>query len=399
MANKYTNLNDLFVAIADAIRTKKNSTETIIADNFPMEIENLNSSSGFDYVNSKVTTIPNYAFYGCEELNSVDCENITSIGASAFENCINLKSIIIYDNVEFIEENAFKGCNGLTIYCKAFSKPESWNNNWNPDNCEVVWGYGHTLVESWDISDTETDSVTASLYNTNIENDYLLSINGNGKMKGYDNFYNLSPWSSYKKNITSVNMSDGVTSIGNYAFIDCSSLQSITVPDSVTSIGYHAFYDCSSLTTITVPDSVKSIGYWAFYGCPSLQDVYITDLSAWCNIDFENSYSNPLYFADNLYINGVLATDIVIPSGVTSIGDYAFSNYSSLTSITISDGVTSIGKSAFSDCSNLTSFTYIGTTTQWQSITFATNWNSHTPDYTVHCKDGDIAKDGTITYH
>ena len=109
MAN-YTNLNDLFTAIANAIRNKTNSIDSIVADNFPDAIENL--KTGFDYNNSNVTEIPDYAFYGCENLKSVDCTNLTTIGISAFENCTNLKSVILHEGIENIGENAELYLNG-----------------------------------------------------------------------------------------------------------------------------------------------------------------------------------------------------------------------------------------------------------------------------------------------
>ena len=531
MANKYTTLNDLFAGIADAIRAKKNSTEVIVADTFPSEIENLRT--GFDYNNSRVTSIPDLAFYGCEDLNSVDCCNLTSIGTSAFENCKNLKSVTLYENTTNIGENAFKGCSkDLIIYYKGMTIPETWNTNWNPDNLPVLFG---ELVETWDISATEDDNVTAKLYEVESKSCILL-ISGIGEMKNWNGETDVSsrwaPWkNSYGSKIKSVIIVNGVTSIGSFAFKYCDSLTRVTIPDSVTSIGDSAFGYCASLTSVTIPDSVTSIGSFAFYSCDSLTSVHVTDISAWCNISFSNYSANPLYYAKKLYVNNELVTDLVIPDSVTSIRDSAFGYYASLTrvtipdsvtsigsgafyncyklvevinksslnitkgsssnghvayyalevhngdskivnkddylfytynnvnyllgyvgddtelvlpenynsetyeiykyafrycdsltSVTIPDSVTSIGDQAFRECTSLTSVTipdsvtsigkyafwycyglvdikYAGTITQWKAITLGSNWNSSTGTYTIHCTDGDIAKNGTITYH
>lgn len=137
MAN-HKDLKSLFTAMADAIRTRTGNTEPIIADNFPTEIENLRT--GFDYNNTEVTELPDHAFYGCEDLNSIDCPSLTTIGASAFEGCTNLKSATLHESVTSVGENAFKDCDeDLIINCMFSSKPDGWDENWNPNNYEVVW--------------------------------------------------------------------------------------------------------------------------------------------------------------------------------------------------------------------------------------------------------------------
>ena len=126
----------------------------------------------------------------------------------------------------------------------------------------------------------------------------------------------------------------------------------IVLPDFVTSIGSYAFYNCTNLTSVTISNSVTSIGEYAFRDCTGLTSVYITDIEAWCKISFA---STPFPYAENLYLNGELVTDLVIPDSVTSIGNYAFYGCTSLTSVTIPDSVTSIGSSAFYNCRSLTS--------------------------------------------
>lgn len=141
-------------------------------------------------------------------------------------------------------------------------------------------------------------------------------------------------------------------------FYEKTSLISIKLPLTLKTIRNSSFRGCSNLTSITIPDSVTSIEAYAFIDCNSLTGVYITDIAKWCAIEFYWGSSNPLVYAQNLYLNGELITDeLVIPDSVTSIESNVFSNYSRLTSVTIPDSVTSIGRSAFSNCSSLTNVT------------------------------------------
>lgn len=157
---------------------------------------------------------------------------------------------------------------------------------------------------------------------------------------------NYAPWYDYRSSITKVELIDGIVHVGAYAFYDCGKLQSVTIPSSIASIG----------------DS-------AFWKSENIQNVYISDLAAWCKIDFMSPASNPFhhYFNDEkLYLNGKLITELVIPTGVTSIGDYAFRSFESAVSVTIPNSVTKIGRDAFSDCDYIhsvtipNSVTYIG---------------------------------------
>ena len=156
--------------------------------------------------------------------------------------------------------------------------------------------------------------------------------------------------------LTSVTISDGVTTIGDYAFEDCDNLTSVTIPGSVTTIGDGVFYCCYSLTSVTIPDSVTTIGDCAFYSCDSLTSI---------TVDKNNAYykdiDGNLYSKDGTvliqYAIGKSDSSFTIPSGVTTIGDYAFSDCDSLTNVTIPDSVTTIGDWTFYRCFSLTSVT------------------------------------------
>ena len=148
----------------------------------------------------------------------------------------------------------------------------------------------------------------------------------------------------------------GLTEIPDSAFSGCN-LTSIVIPEGVTSIGEYAL-SCLS-DSVTIPSTVTFIDYEAFGAEYSdLKAVYISDLTAWCNMEFGGTFkSNPIEFGAKLYLNNNLVTDLVIPDGVTSIGSEAFAKYQYLTSVTIPDSVETIGWGSFSGCDNLTKVT------------------------------------------
>ena len=171
----------------------------------------------------------------------------------------------------------------------------------------------------------------------------VLEITGTGAMTNYKNYpaSSQSPWSNYSKYITSINISNGITNIGDYAFAYCSSLTSVTIPNSVTTIGISAFYNCSGLTSITIPNSVTSIGKNAFCVCTGLT-----------SIEIPNSVTT---IGQSAFAYCSSLTSVTIPNSVTTIGQSAFAYCSSLTSVTIPNSVTTIGERAFYNCSGLTS--------------------------------------------
>lgn len=276
--------------------------------------------------NPSITGIGNYAFSGYKGASITIPDSVTSIGHQAFKGCTSLESITIPDSVTSIGDDAFWSCTSLeSVY---ITDLKSW--------CNIEFGS----------SDANPLCYAHNLY----LNDELVT------------------------NITA-DMLQGVTEIKDYAFRYCYSLTSITIGNGVTSIGYGAFRYCTSLESITIPDSVTSIGSYAFDGCKSLTGVYITDIAAWCNIEFSNYSANPLYCAHNLYLNNNLVIEITAEmlQGVIGIKYATFYNCTSLKSITIPESVTSIGDNAFYKCTSLTTVYYGGNQAQWNSISIYNN--------------------------
>ncbi len=246
------------------------------------------------------------AFYNCNSLASVTIpDGVRSIGSSAFYNCSGLTSVTIGNSVTSIGNYAFQGCSGLT---------------------NITIGKNVTTIDNSTFEDCSA----------------LREIHYNGDLTGWCNINgidNLMKCSSSTKSLYidgakiegNLVIPDGVTSIGSYAFYNCSGLTSITIPDSVTSIGNGVFRDCTGLTSVTIGNGVTSIGSSVFNGCSGL-------------------------------------TSVTIGNSVTSIGGGAFYNCRGLTSVTIGKNVTTIDDSTFEGCNALREIHYNGDLTDWCSI-------------------------------
>ena len=292
---------------------------------------------------NSVTSIGEGAFGGCDGLISLTIgSGVTSIGPEAFAECFSLTSVTIPNSVTSIGERAFSACEGLISL--TIGSGVTSIKGWTFENCECLTSVtipnSVTSIGEWAFEGC------SSLTSVTIPNS-VTSI-GEGTFEGCSS-------------LTSLTIPNSVTSIENRTFFECASLTSMAIPNSVTSIGEEAFYGCDNLTSVIIPNSVTSIGFSAFSECYDLNSVHISDLAAWCNIEFGTCDSNPLAGTypneAKLFLNGEEIKDLTIPNSVTSIGNYAFRQYRNLTSVTIPNSVTSIGVEAFYNCEGLTSLT------------------------------------------
>ena len=159
---------------------------------------------------------------------------------------------------------------------------------------------------------------------------------------------------------------DGVTKIGIGAFWNCVSLRSIIIPKHVAEIDLSAFHGCCNLESVTIPDTIiirpyiaSTSGNWlmfTFEKCHKLKDINIniSDLATYLTTDWEwrNIKTFGIYQTGwrgrHMLVNGEKITELVIPDGITRIGDNALFGYEELTSIKLPEGVTAIGANAFS---------------------------------------------------
>lgn len=390
-----------------------------------------------------VTSINPYAFNNFTHFTSVYIpKSVTTIGKYAFSvsNCVNTtvkyagseeewKQISIADSNWLLTDSAplynqspEKSCRittaesehgtvtvdntlvnaGDTVTITAIPAPGYAVASYLVDGVEIPDG-GNTFTATKDhevsatfIYDVADDGKACGTLGENItwtlDTAGVLHIDGDGAM---DDYYELdeNPLYPYRGSIKSVDLSDRITHIGNYAFATCSSTE-IVIPDSVktigdsafawckklvkltigsgvTSIGEAAFIFCDAMEEVVISDSVTTIGSTAFMECSSLKKVTISSLDAWLRITFEGSDANPLYYAHDLYVGDELLANLVIPGTVKSIRPNAFYGCTSITSVYIPQSVKTIGGSAFSafsSVSGLNTVYYAGSQEEWSQI-------------------------------
>ena len=394
----------------------------------------------------------NYAaFRYCSSLKMVSMSNsISYIGYCAFYDCISLTSLFIPQSVEVIEDSAFYNCKSLTIYCELNTAPEGWVDGWNALDYDsfgnpypyppakvfipTIWGYtpgssiqpevsqGLEYQLNWDGMSyavvgigtcTDTNLVIPSEYNGLPVTDIGCSWNGLGG-----------------SNIVSVVIPDSVTYIDDFAFSGCLYLEKVVMSKNVTCIGSMAFLGCVSLKTITIPQG-STVGSRTFEGCESLEYIYVEEGNPWLE-----SIDGNLYSADGKimyqYAYGKTDTTFELPAGVTEIRHFAFSGAKALKHIVLNSELIQIGSGVFRDCDslesitipssimrigdesepidalsnadwvfgrceNLTTINYSGTVEMWGQIQLEMVWDDS--NHTIYCTDGEIAKDGTVTYY
>lgn len=190
--------------------------------------------------------------------------------------------------------------------------------------------------------------------NTDDPDTYTLTIRGEGAM--YDYSSSTVPWNAQKSKITSVVIENGVTSIGNNAFEDCSALKKLDIPQSVTEIGSKAFRGCSALTSLALPETVNRIGNTAFQGCSNLETINIP--------------SGVKLIEKDTFHGCEKLNDVTIPAGVTLIGNSAFKACKTFRNIEIPKGVTKIDYFAFEDCTQLETVGIPSTATNIRNFAF-----------------------------
>ena len=294
---------------------------------------------------ASITTIGANAFYNCAGLTAITIpENITTIETDAFYGCSKLATVTFPDTIERIEDNAFKGCGFKSLVI--------------PANIKYIGKYAFancTALTSLDLPDN-AEYISEGAFAGCTE---LTAIEIPATIGYIDNavFYGCAKLE--KVSIYFTGSDANGTASTDFAWIFAADAAAMPTIKNVYVLGNapiaaNAFANCA-IENIHLSAEITKIGNGAFAGCTALKAVYITDIAAWCAVDFADYYANPVYFAKCIYLNDALVTELVIPEGVTTIGFAAFNGCASIKSVVLPSTLTTIETAAFKGCTSLTS--------------------------------------------
>lgn len=309
------------------------------------------------YIPYGVETVSNFTFYQCRCITSVSLPGtVRTIGSSAFEDCTNLSWVSLSEGLQTIGGSAFEGCTGLAAITLPSTVSEIQINAFNRctnlnDITSLImtpFPIDYSAFCTYDTATLTVPSGTRTAYRNT---------------EGWYNFVKINDGTPSSSEFSRNSINYVVTSPNTVAVKSVSSyLHRVIIPETVysngtyyqvTALGDWSFQGREDITYLSIPSTITSIGEYAFIDCGSNIEVNIADLGAWCNVTFGNEHSSPLSSAKTFYLNGYRVTDLAIPYGVQSIPNFAFYQCRMITSLNIPGTVQTIGSSAFEDCTGL----------------------------------------------